>query len=389
MRSASEPDSLYLTAGTPIRHGSAWFLDLSSRYQSLDAKPDPLVALNKLIPWEEFRPKLLAALEEAGLRAKAETRKSAAGRKPLDEIVMFKVLVLQSLYNLSDDNAEYLIRDRLSFMRFLGLGLEGTVPDAKSIWLYREAWAKDGTAKVLFEAFDAYLKQQGYLAMGGQIVDATIVPVPKNRNTPEENAAIKAGEVPSGWAENPAKLRQKDLDARWTKKHGQSHYGYKNHINIDRTHKLVREYTVSPLGSGIRATEQVVLPSQNWDAHGAFFGIVGHLEAAIAEITYQRLPPRQCVADRLGQLALAADLGQRGVEERLQFVQPWCCMLSPRGAAVVRRASIDAALDGEQRGDPLQGLERDRGRRRVMHVVELAAEVAQQATSISCPFPPG
>lgn len=221
------------------------FFDLNRRYQSLDAKPDPLVALNKLIPWEEFRPKLLAALEEAGLRAKAETRKSAAGRKPLDEIVMFKVLVLQSLYNLSDDNTEYLIRDRLSFMRFLGLGLEGTVPDAKSIWLYREAWAKDGTAKVLFEAFDAYLKQQGYLAMGGQIVDATIVPVPKNRNTPEENAAIKAGEVPSGWAENPAKLRQKDLDARWTKKHGQSHYGYKNHINIDRTHKLVREYTVT------------------------------------------------------------------------------------------------------------------------------------------------
>ena len=187
----------------------------------------------------------MAALEEAGLRAKAETRKSAAGRKPLDEIVMFKVLVLQSLYNLSDDNTEYMIRDRLSFMRFLGLGLENAVPDAKSIWLYREAWAKDGTAKVLFEAFDAYLKQQGYLAMGGQIVDATIVPVPKNRNTPEQNAAIKAGEVPSGWAENPAKLRQKDLDARWTKKHGRSHYGYKNHINIDRTHKLVREYTVT------------------------------------------------------------------------------------------------------------------------------------------------
>jgi IS5 family transposase len=221
------------------------FFDLSRRYESLDAKPDPLVALNKLIPWEAFRPKLGVALEKAGLRAKAETRKSAAGRKPLDEIVMFKVLILQSLYNLSDDNAEYLIRDRLSFMRFLGLGLEGSVPDAKTIWLYREALARDETAKALFEAFDAYLKQQGYLAMGGQIVDATIVPVPRNRNTPEVNAAIKAGETPEGWAEQPARLRQKDLDARWTKKHGQSHYGYKNHINIDRTHKLVRAYTVT------------------------------------------------------------------------------------------------------------------------------------------------
>jgi IS5 family transposase len=221
------------------------FFDLSRRYESLDAKPDPLVALNKLIPWEDFRPKLVVALEKAGLRAKAATRKSAAGRKPLDEIVMFKVLVLQSLYNLGDDNAEYLIRDRLSFMRFLGLGLEGSVPDAKTIWLYREALAKDETAKALFEAFGAHLKEQGYLAMAGQIVDATIVPVPKNRNTPEENAAIKAGETPTGWAEKPAKLRQKDLDARWTKKHGRSHYGYKNHINIDRRHKLVRAYTVT------------------------------------------------------------------------------------------------------------------------------------------------
>lgn len=221
------------------------FFDLSRRYESLDAKPDPLVALNKLIPWETFRPKLVAALEKAGLRATAATRKSAAGRKPLDAIVMFKVLILQSLYNLSDDNAEYMIRDRLSFMRFLGLGLEGNVPDAKTIWLYREALAKDETAKALFEAFDTYLKQQGYLAMGGQIIDATIVPVPKNRNTPEENAAIKAGETPKGWAQTPAKLHQKDLDARWTKKNGQSHYGYKDHVNIDRTHKLVREYTVT------------------------------------------------------------------------------------------------------------------------------------------------
>lgn len=221
------------------------FFDLSDRYDRLDTKPDPLVALNKLVPWEDFRPRLRAALEAAGQRATAETRKSLAGRKPIDEIVMFKLLVLQALYNLSDDAAEYMVRDRLSFMRFLGLGLEDSVPDAKTIWLYREALNKDETANTLFEHFDAYLKKQGYLAMSGQIVDATIVPVPKNRNKPAENAAIKAGEVPAGWAEKPAMLRQKDLDARWTKKHGQSHYGYKNHVTIDRRHKLVRRYAVT------------------------------------------------------------------------------------------------------------------------------------------------
>src|SRR3954447_20249715 len=130
------------------------------------------------------------------------------------------------------------------------------------------------------------------------------------------------------------------------------------------------------LTSGVGAAEEVILPSQNWDAHRALGGIVAHLEAAIVEIADQRLPPRQRVADRLGQFALAADLGERGVEERLQLIQQWRRMLSPRGTAAVRHASADAALDCEQGGDPLQGLERDRRRGGLMHVVELAANVA-------------
>ena len=158
---------------------------------------------------------------------------------------MFKVLILQALYNLSDDAAEYLIGHRLSFIRFLGLGLEDRVPDAKTIWLYREALVKDETTQALFISFDAYLKTRGYPAMGGQIVDATIVPVPKNRNTPEENEAIKADQTPAGWKDKLAMLRQKDLDARWTKKYGRSHYGYKNHVNVDSRHKLVRRFTVT------------------------------------------------------------------------------------------------------------------------------------------------
>jgi len=124
------------------------FFDLSRRYESLDAKPDPLVALNQLIPWEMFRAQLRSGLEETGQRATPEARKSPAGRKPWDEVLMFKVLVLQSLYNLADDSVEYLIRDRLSFMRFLGLGLQDRVPDAKTVWLYREALAKTGLIEV-------------------------------------------------------------------------------------------------------------------------------------------------------------------------------------------------------------------------------------------------
>jgi IS5 family transposase len=99
--------------------------------------------------------------------------------------------------------------------------------------------------EALFGQFDGYLARQGYIARGGQILDASIVPVPRNRNTRDENKAIKAGEVPEGWADKPAKRSQKDVDARWTKKHGKSHYGYKNHVNVDRKHKLVRRYHVS------------------------------------------------------------------------------------------------------------------------------------------------
>ena len=192
------------------------------------------------MPWEEFRP----ALEAVWRRPYAE-RNSRAGRKPNDAIVMFKTLVLGALYNLSDDQIEYQVRDRLSFMRFLGLGLEDRVPDAKTVWLYREGLAQEGLVEALFKQFDGYLARQGYIARGGQILDASIVGVPKNRNTREENKAIKDGEMPEDWADKPAKRCQKDMDARWTKKHGKSHFGYKNHVNVDRRHKLIRRYHVS------------------------------------------------------------------------------------------------------------------------------------------------
>src|ERR1700722_5445610 len=225
--------------------GQLGFFDLSRRYEGLDVKDDPLVAIAAMVPWESLRPKLKASLITGGLRASDVARKSPAGRKPWDEVVIFKALVLQALYNLSDEQMEYQLRDRLSFMRFLGLGLEDAVPDATTLWLYREALARDGTVETLFATFDRYLRDQGLLAMGGQIIDATIVAAPKQRNHRDENDAIKQGKTPAEWDAQPAKLRQKDTDARWTKKHGRSYYGYKNHISMDRRHKLVRRYTVT------------------------------------------------------------------------------------------------------------------------------------------------
>ena len=216
------------------------FFDLWDRYASLDAKRDPLVEIDAVVPWEDLRP----ALEQVWRKPEAG-RKSRAGRKPMDAILMFKTLVLGALYNLSDDQIAYQIRDRLSFMRFLGLGLGDRVPDAKTVWLYREGLVQAGVVEALFKQFDHHLARQGYIARGGQILDASIVPVPRNHNTRAENKAIKDGDVPEDWADKPAKRAQKDTDARWTKKHGKSHYGHKNHVNVDRKHKLVRRYHVS------------------------------------------------------------------------------------------------------------------------------------------------
>ena len=141
--------------------GQMGFFDIANRYAGLDAKNDPLAKIDAVVPWEDLRPRL-----ETTWRLRPEERKSKAGRKPWDAVVMFKAIVLCELYNLSDDQVEYQLRDRFSFMRFLGLGLEDKVPDAKTVWLYREHLAQAGMVEELFDEFDGYLKEQGYLAMG-------------------------------------------------------------------------------------------------------------------------------------------------------------------------------------------------------------------------------
>jgi IS5 family transposase len=220
--------------------GQLGFFDADSRLAALSAKGDPLEAIDRLVPWESFRADI-----EAVVLTPDEARKSSAGRKPLDAILLFRMLVLQSLYNLSDEQVEYQVRDRLSFTRFLKLGIENRIPDGTTLWLFREKLAEARLIEKLFDRFDQHLGARGYIARGGQIVDATIVAVPRQRNTREENEAIKRGQPPEDWETKPGKNRQKDKDARWTKKHGKSFYGYKNHVNADAKHKLIRRYDVS------------------------------------------------------------------------------------------------------------------------------------------------
>lgn len=231
------------------------FFDADNRLAQLSRLGDPLEVLACTIPWEDFA-ELLGGVHE-------KERKSNAGRKPFDPLLMFKVLVLQTYYNLSDEQVEYQIRDRLSFMRFLGLQIEDRVPDAKTVWLFRERLKALELIEPLFERFGDVLAARGYEAKTGQIIDASLIKVPVQRNSRGDNAKIKAGEVPTDWPEN--KCRQKDTDARWTKKNGKSTFGYKNHINVDAEHKLIRDYEVTPANVHDSQAFDAVLDFDNAD----------------------------------------------------------------------------------------------------------------------------
>jgi transposase, IS5 family len=298
--------------------GQPGFFDLDKRLEVISAKGDPLEALKALIPFESFRAEV-----EAVVRLAPEERKSNAGRKPFDAVLMFKVLVLQTLYNLSDEQVEYQIRDRISFMRFLGLGLEDPVPDATTVWLFREALANAGLMKTLFERFTRHLDAKGYIARGGQIIDATIVSVPKQRNTHEENEAIKAGQTPEGWEDKPAKNAQKDKEARWTKKHGKSYYGYKNHVDVDRKHKLIRRYAESDAAVHDSQKLDELLDKSNTSAEvwadSAYLS--AEIEAKLKAKGYKSRVHRRALRNRpLSERQQAANTARSRVRARVEHV---------------------------------------------------------------------
>lgn len=230
--------------------GQPGFFEVDERLARLSDLGDQLEAFSLAVDFEQFRADLEKAL------AYADGAKG--GRPPIDPVLMFKILVIQTINTLSDERTEYLINDRLSFMRFLGLGLSDRVPDAKTIWLFRERLTKAGAIGMLFSRFDTMLGEAGYIPMSGQIIDASLVAAPRQRNTNAEKADIKAGRIPEHWKNKPAKLSHKDRDARWTLKFTKAKprddgtvpamdlaipaFGYKNHISIDRRYRLIRRW---------------------------------------------------------------------------------------------------------------------------------------------------
>ena len=190
--------------------GQKGFWDEQERVSKLKNKKPVLTCLSESIPWEAFR-----SLLEKGY---CQERKSNAGRKRIDPLILFKMLVLQQLFNLSDEQVEFQVNDRRSFEEFVGLGVMNDIPNATTVAFFRERLRKANVTDELFKMFESYLRDQGLEDRGGQIIDATLVPVPKQRNSRQENKEIKANHVPDGCDESPKRLQQRDLDARWFKK---------------------------------------------------------------------------------------------------------------------------------------------------------------------------
>lgn len=208
------------------------------KLKKLTKQGDPLLKL-KDFDWEIFR----SILESTTLKKD----NGLGGKPPYDRVLLFKILILQRLYNISDEQIEYQINDRLSFMRFLELELCDDVPDSRTIWLFKDKLSKAEVTEKLFIEFKNVLEEKSLIAHEGSIIDASFVDVPKQRNKKDENDDIKNGKIPEEWEkeENANKLSQKDTDARWTKKNNVSYYGYKDHVKVDSESKLITKYDVT------------------------------------------------------------------------------------------------------------------------------------------------
>lgn len=206
--------------------------------EKLSKQKDPLEKLSSYIDFEYFRKPLKQFFDNQADRSKG-------GRRPYDYVLMFKILILQRYYNLSDDSIEYAVLDRLSFMRFLGLGINHPVADAKTIWLFGDKLTQGAMIEKLFKQLDKQLDKDGIIVHAGKLVDASIVETPVQRNSREENKDIKEGKVPRQWKDNENKLRQKDTDAQWVTHNGTDYFGYKDHIKADEKTLLITHYKVT------------------------------------------------------------------------------------------------------------------------------------------------
>lgn len=209
--------------------------------QKLSELGDPLEWMSKDVQWEIFREDLESIM-------KVEP-KGPGGRPPYDYVLLFRCVVLQSALNISDDRLEFLLNDSLSALRAVGACVSEKMPDAKTIWHFKNVLANHDAGKRLFKKLNQSLSDKGFLKKEKVAVDSTIIEAPVQRNTREENAMLKEGLTPEGWlADDPKskhRLAQKNTGASWGVKHGRYVFGNKDHVSIDLESKLIIDYSAT------------------------------------------------------------------------------------------------------------------------------------------------
>jgi len=290
------------------------FFDEETRLARLTEMGDVLVKLTNVVNWELFRPLLeeICYVEDNRL----------GGRKPFGRVLMFKILILQQLYNLSDDSIEFQINDRLSFQRFLGLELGDKVPDAKTIWLFREKLKSSGKEKELFNLYTNELKQRNIITKAGSIIDATFIERPEQKANDRRNPndRYKKSEIKE---ENPNKERQYDAEARYVKKHRKWYYGYKNHIKADKDSKLIVDYAVTNAATHDNTQVEELLSSEDKVA----FMDAGYRSKIQEKIWSDKFPKTKLIISKaaksgipLTQEEKLADIPNRKIRARVEHI---------------------------------------------------------------------
>ena len=227
-----------MTAQKYKRTGTISLFDSEETLDKLSAIGNPLEKIINVVEFEMFRDILETKLLN-------QNKKNNAGAKPFDIVMMFKIMILQRYYGLGDTQIEYQILDRISFKKFLGLESGDKVPDEKTVWAFREKLTNEGLVEDIFLKFTNHLETKGFIMNEGKMVDASFTIAPRQRNTRDENKKIKEGNGDELWNDKPNKKKHKDTDARWTKKNGETFFGYKNHAKVDTKSKFIDNYEVT------------------------------------------------------------------------------------------------------------------------------------------------
>lgn len=201
---------------------------LKQAYERVHGLGDRLVFIKEVIDWEPFRPIIASVYHDS---------KEIGGRPHTDELVLARSFALQHLYNLSDEELEFQLADRLSFKNFIGF--TESVPDYSTFWYARERLQKAGADKRIWNELQRQLDEKGYKAKKGSIQDASFVDADAGRKRQyKEKQAKKRGEKIEY---TPRQLAHIDKDGSFSVKQGQVHYGYKNHVKLDVKHKFIRK----------------------------------------------------------------------------------------------------------------------------------------------------